>query len=116
MAEDPDIKLLDGFVATHGGPVLEGAWRRVRASLVKAKRISSDSLPRVSSAAQNFVASRDNLSAGIRGLPPGGDPDRFFESALRYLTAGIDSLARSFAATKREDPTDSIPPPNLKKS
>lgn len=72
MSDHEDIAILDGYflsqVSNSNSERAEKSWRRVRASLARAKRISSSSLPAVGGAVQHFVAARDHLSEGIEFL------------------------------------------------
>jgi len=71
MSDHEDIATLDGYFLSQTDSNSERAgkaWRRVRASLARAKRISSSSLPAVGGAVQHFVAARDHLSEGIEFL------------------------------------------------
>lgn len=113
MADFDDIELLNSFFSAEPGTPPERAWRRVRATHLRAKRISSSSLPAISGAVRNFVVARDRLGEGIRSLPVGGDVDRHFEMAHKHLAQGIDALSMSFRSSPKEETpvSDSIPPP-----
>ena len=70
MDIDAAVARLDALLSEHPDVTVRMAWRVVRSNARRARRLTSQTLPRVAGIAQHAVAIRDALDRFIPALPP----------------------------------------------